>query len=237
MALTKVGKDGIIGVSNSADATAITITSAEKVGIGVSSPQELLHIKDGSIVVGNGTASNSSSVGKIGFSTDSSNSRFIGIESFRGGDAANGDLRFHTFGGDSNSGERMKIDTAGIMTVLSEGRAVTTNVQQGLGKQWVRVSGAGMAVVDSFNTTSSTDAAQGKATIAIANDMANTSYACIFGGDDKQDGGGVFVCNIDQAVAQATTGYGMMNKKQTSGSMTLEDANQNMSCLVCGDLA
>jgi hypothetical protein len=130
------------------------------------------------------------------------------------------------------------IHTVGENAIFdSEGGAVTQNLVQGLGKQWVRVSGSSMTVVDSYNTTSSTDAAQGKATIAIANDMANTSYACIFGGDDKQDGSGVFVCNIDQAVAQATTGYGMMNKKQTGSGMTLEDANQNMACLVMGDLA
>ena len=89
------------------------IDSSGRVGIGLSSPQKLLHLKDGDIVVGNGTASNNSVVGRIGFSTDSSNSRFIGIESFRGGDAANADLRFHTFGGDSNNGERMRIDTSG----------------------------------------------------------------------------------------------------------------------------
>jgi len=33
MALTKVGKEGITGISNSSDATAITIDSSEKVGI------------------------------------------------------------------------------------------------------------------------------------------------------------------------------------------------------------
>ena len=182
MALTKVGKDGIIGVSNSADATAITITSAEKVGIGVSSPQELLHIKDGSIVVGNGTASNSSSVGKIGFSTDSGNSRFIGIESFRGSDAANGDLRFHTFGGDSNSGIRMKIDTAGITTVLSEGRAVTTSVQQGLSKAWINCNGQGtVAIRDSFNITGITDNGTGDTSVTIANDMGNGNYCPTMG--------------------------------------------------------
>ena len=37
MALTKVGKEGITGISNSSDATAITIDSSENVGIGVSS--------------------------------------------------------------------------------------------------------------------------------------------------------------------------------------------------------
>jgi len=38
MALTKVGKEGITGISNSSDATAITINSSENVGIGTSSP-------------------------------------------------------------------------------------------------------------------------------------------------------------------------------------------------------
>ena len=37
MALTKVGKEGITGISNSSDATAITIDSSENVGIGVTS--------------------------------------------------------------------------------------------------------------------------------------------------------------------------------------------------------
>ena len=177
MALTKVGKEGITGVSNASDATAITIDSSEKVGIGLTSPQELLHLKDGEIVVGNGTASNSSSIGKIGFSTDSSNSRFIGIESFRGSDAANADLRFHTFGGDSNSGERMKIDTAGIMTVLSEGRAVTTSVQQGVCKAWITWETSGTAsILDSFNMTSITDNATGDTSLTIANNFGNINH-------------------------------------------------------------
>ena len=38
MALTKVGKEGITGISNSSDATAITIDSSENVGIGTTSP-------------------------------------------------------------------------------------------------------------------------------------------------------------------------------------------------------
>jgi len=119
MALTKIGKEGITGISNASDATAITIDSSENVGIGLTSPQELLHLKDGNIAVGNGTASNNAVVGRIGFSTDSSNSRFIGVESFRGGDAANADLRFHTYGGDGNKGERMRIDTSGNVLVGS----------------------------------------------------------------------------------------------------------------------
>ena len=92
------------------------IDSSGNIGLGLSSPQKLLHLKDGDIVVGNGTASNNAVIGRIGFSTDASNSRFIGIESFRGSDAANGDLRFHTFGGDGNNGERIRIFGGGNTT-------------------------------------------------------------------------------------------------------------------------
>ena len=110
------------------------------VGIGTTSPQELLHLKDGDIAVGNGTASNNSVIGRIGFSTDSSNSRFIGVESFRGSDAANADLRFHTYGGDGNKGERMRITTAGNVLV-----GTTTNVGANA-KIFAKGSGVGIAV-------------------------------------------------------------------------------------------
>ena len=55
MALTKVGKEGITGISNSSDATAITIDSSEKVGINQSSPATTLGI-DGTLTI-TGTAS------------------------------------------------------------------------------------------------------------------------------------------------------------------------------------
>jgi len=45
MALTKIGKEGITGISNSSDATAITITSGENVGIGETASANLLHVK------------------------------------------------------------------------------------------------------------------------------------------------------------------------------------------------
>ena len=43
MALTKVGKEGITGISNSSNANAITIDSSENVGIGTASPSGVLH--------------------------------------------------------------------------------------------------------------------------------------------------------------------------------------------------
>jgi len=105
-------------VESNGDANMLFVDGGnDRIGIGTNSPQKLLHLKDGDIVVGNGTASNNAVIGRVGFSTDSSNSRFIGMESFRGGDAANGDLRFHTFGGDGDNGERLRIDTAGRVMI------------------------------------------------------------------------------------------------------------------------
>ena len=46
MALTKVGKEGITGVSNASDATAITIDSSEKVGIGTSTMTRFFNLYD-----------------------------------------------------------------------------------------------------------------------------------------------------------------------------------------------
>ena len=127
--MSQINTDKI--ASNSGGTTALTIadnggvTAAGNVGIGLTSPQELLHLKDGDIAVGNGTAGNNAVIGRIGFSTDSSNSRFIGMESFRLGDAANADLRFHTYGGDGNKGERMRIESSG--RISKNGSFATSN--------------------------------------------------------------------------------------------------------------
>ena len=126
---------------------------------------------------------------------------------------------------------------AGTVTVGSEGTAATTNVSLGLCKAWVRTSGAAVTVADSFNMTSVTDSGVGLYAPVIANNMADTNYALILGADDKQDGGGVFVHAAQDAVDQATTGYGTSFKKQTASAYAMADANQNASSSVLGNLA
>ena len=126
--------------------------------------------------------------------------------------------------------------SATSMTIRGEGSA-QTSIQQGLCKQWSRVSGAGMSVSDSFNTSSVTDSATGKAAPVFTSNMGGTVYNTVFGGDDKQDGGGVFVVNINDAVNQATTGYGFSVKKQSASAIAFADLNQNGSSTVFGDLA
>ena len=62
--------------------------------------------------------------------------------------------------------------------VTSEGGAVTTNIAQGLCKQWIHFNGEGtVAILDSFNTTSITDNGTGDHQVTIANDMANDDFS------------------------------------------------------------
>ena len=80
--------------------------------------------------------------------------------------------------------DAIAVADAGVVTLLttavakSEGGAVTTNIAQGLAKQWIHLNGTGtIAIVDSFNTTSITDVGTGEYTVTIANDMANIGYS------------------------------------------------------------
>ena len=76
--------------------------------------------------------------------------------------------------------------TAGSILVTGEGNSTTTNLQQGLGKQWMAydhdgesgysdVSGA--TVRDSFNTSSVTDTATGVGTPNFTNNMSNNKFS------------------------------------------------------------
>jgi len=68
--------------------------------------------------------------------------------------------------------------SAGSIVVTGEGGSTTTNLQQGLCKQWIHFNGTGtIAIVDSFNTTSITDNGTGDYQVTIANDMGNDDYS------------------------------------------------------------
>ncbi len=64
--------------------------------------------------------------------------------------------------------------TAGSILVTGEGNSTTTNLQQGLAKAWCSVDVT--TVDDSFNISSLTDTATGKATMNYSNNMATAHY-------------------------------------------------------------
>tara|TARA_A100001015_G_C14589090_1_gene555919 strand:+ start:162 stop:539 length:378 start_codon:yes stop_codon:yes gene_type:complete len=63
-------------------------------------------------------------------------------------------------------------------TVTSEGGAVTTSLQQGLAKCWVRFNGTStIAVDDSLNVGSLTDSGTGNYKVNFSNNMGNANFA------------------------------------------------------------
>jgi len=81
------------------------------------------------------------------------------------------------------------VTTAGSIDVVGEGNSTTTNLQQGLGKAWIRFNGTGtVAINDSFNMASLTDLDTGYYQTNYTNNFnsANTSITI----SSNRDGGG-----------------------------------------------
>jgi len=111
MALTKIGKEGITGISNSSDATAITIDSSENVGIGTSSPAavgsyKVLQLR-GNATTNGGLIRLETSDGTSGVARFYAGSTSTVLES-----NSNTNLTFGT-----NATERMRIDSSGNVMI------------------------------------------------------------------------------------------------------------------------
>ena len=119
MALTKVGKEGVVGLDNSADATAITITSAEKVGIGISNPASY---DDGGDKLVVGDTSGRSGITIV---TGTSNDGSINFADGTSGTASYmGYINYHHNTNEmklaTNGGARLVIDANGHVTIPSQ---------------------------------------------------------------------------------------------------------------------
>ena len=113
MALTKISRAILdTGISDSSDATAITINSSENVGIGETNPDLKLHVKSsGQIAKLETTASTGDCI--LTFADASANKGFVGFgssssEIFQITNIENGDMKF-----DTNNTEKMRITTSG----------------------------------------------------------------------------------------------------------------------------
>ena len=74
--------------------------------------------------------------------------------------------------------------SAGSIVVTGEGGSTTTNLQQGLTKEWCLFDQAGNVhgantVGDSFNVGSVTDVSTGHIDINFTNNMNGTAYSCV----------------------------------------------------------
>jgi hypothetical protein len=69
------------------------------------------------------------------------------------------------------------VATAGSIAITGEGNSTTTNLQQGLAKQWSKINQDTPAITDSFNTASLTDVGTGEYSCNFTNNMNNANYA------------------------------------------------------------
>ena len=123
------------------------------------------------------------------------------------------------------------VTTAGSIAVTGEGNSTTTNLQQGLAKQWVHTTGVGTpTLADSFNTASVTDENTGAFGYSFTNNMSNANYST----SGFVHLGGVIACIqqvADSGIAQTTALVGA----RTHTTSAAVDADQSVSVL--GDLA
>ena len=122
--------------------------------------------------------------------------------------------------------------TAGSLAVTGEGNSTTTNLQQGLSKQWSNntISSNTHTIQDSFNTSSLTDDGVGRTDMVFTNNMAGVRYSitsiCSYNG-------GHLFSHLGNNTLQATNHY-RINTADYSGTILDYDCMCNN---VCGDLA
>ena len=73
--------------------------------------------------------------------------------------------------------------SAGSIVVTGEGGSTTTNLQQGLAKNWslISVSSGTPSNADSFNTASLTDDSTGNVFVNLTNAMSSVNYSNLLG--------------------------------------------------------
>ena len=118
--------------------------------------------------------------------------------------------------------------TAGSIAVTGEGNSTTTNLQQGLAKQWFN-NQAGESPRDSLNVSSITDNQTGDDSYAMTNNMANDDYASITAGWRDHDRYHATAENLISTSANRCRSF-------TRDTNTLADSNYK-AVAVHGDLA
>ena len=123
------------------------------------------------------------------------------------------------------------IDTAGSITVQGEGTA-TTNLQQGLTKQWDKFNQETPAVLDSFNQSSMTDRTTGKTQHHFTSNMTSTHYSVTgMALDEGESQAGIDGCDDDY-----TDSSKFEVNTMEHGSNSARDCDHGYT-QTCGDLA
>ena len=129
--------------------------------------------------------------------------------------------------------------SAGSINVTGEGGSTTTNLQQGLQKNFLNMNGTGtVAISDSFNTASITDIGTGNYSTAFTNNFNATTY--VFTGNlgatsgGSRTTGGVTFDDLTGSPDATTGGYRFNTRRKDNA--TDSDCARVMN-QVAGDLA
>ena len=119
------------------------------------------------------------------------------------------------------------VTTAGSIAVTGEGNSTTTNLQQGLAKQWCHFDGTAgtLSLDDSFNTASLTDNSTGFYDAHFTSAMANVTYFAV--GDANA---------YREVNTEKNTNEVLIYIRQPGTASTLQD-DGGARCSVLGDLA
>jgi hypothetical protein len=122
--------------------------------------------------------------------------------------------------------------SAGNITITSEGGSATMQLQSALLKSYCRFNGtdATPSFAKSFNTSSLTDSGAGDFTVAMSNNMGDSSY--LFASFDE---GGTDVTRYTYVDAFSTSSYGLVSAYNVS-TITKADIGRTGTSIV-GDLA
>ena len=181
MALTKIGKEGITGISNASNATAITIDASENVGIGTTVPYTTSKLNVAGATSTSTTGFHSTdppAAGQLDIrSTDAYGTQLGGKLTLSGNAGTSGAVALSVYGAIQGFKENSTINNAG------GGLAFSTNLNaNGVVTEHMRITSAGAVLVG-------TTTKRGKATILY--NTNSTADATLFLSNDG--GSGVWV--------------------------------------------
>ena len=213
------GAGGVDGVSSSADATAMTITSSEHIGIGTTSPAIMESRQAGKFLTVYGTATNGGilelasnkntdddSVGILSFvntengDTDGASRKYIAqirgkveTNDSNAQDDSGGNLVFQTKADGGTIDDRL--------TIKSDGRVIS----QANPHAWCSWKGQGtVSIYDSYNVSSVTDNGVGQFTVNYSNNMTTSSPAVVCSTQETDDN--AHNSGIDRLIGPARVG-------------------------------
>jgi hypothetical protein len=220
--LTNLPAGGVAGITSSANATAITIDSSERVGIGQNSPQSPLHVN--ATAAGQTVARfESGHAGSMAVAIDADTDRDSFLE-FREA----GTLRWDFWMNGSSGTTPLKIRSDNGTTRLElkqDGRGLS----QFTAKAWGWFGGAGSITLhDSHNVSSMTDNGTGTYRANFTNALANNTWSGTLAMQPNS--------NWDEIIFESTHGttYFDMISVRSGHSQTLADAYR-VSFQVFGD--